>query len=266
MGDVGGVARPNFQQLSHEPPDPGEGEDSMEESEGEDMDDDCMEGSEAEEDCQGTVVPCTLQREEDLRQINEVVELMELGNRAQEEGRGFAGGIWVGWTDDVGEVEVMGSNMQYIHLKLKGNLPPWVLTVVYASPHSENRQRLWYELKSFSASLQEEWALIGDFNDILCASEKKGGAPFNPRKAQLFAERIDDCNLMELPTNGSRICFPEASIKNLTKMYSDHRSLLVNLYGTISRGRNRPFRFEAAWMLHRDFVDFVKESWTGDEH
>ncbi|KAF7812710.1 RNA-directed DNA polymerase [Senna tora] len=168
--------------------------------------DDTMEGRDSEDEELSTFVPCTIQREEDLRQIDEVVELLEMGPKAQGDGRGFAGGIWVGWNEDFSEVEVIESDLQYVHLKVREASQVW----------------------RFIDNVQDVWALIGDFNDILSASEKKGGAPFNLRKAQKFVERIDACNLMDMPTAGSRFTWRGPHTENRGKR---KRELLARLDG-----------------------------------
>lgn len=40
--------------------------------------------------------------------------------------------------------------------------------------------------------------LGGDFNEVLQASEKRGGLPASARKCALFQNRIDSCRLMDL--------------------------------------------------------------------
>ncbi|KAF7810471.1 ribonuclease H [Senna tora] len=218
MGDIDGESRQPLHFVPYEPPHPGDGDDSIEDNEDDAIEYDAMEGSDSEDEALGTFVHCTIQREEDLRQINEVVELgagnksfsnsfnmyvqsnrpnlvalLETKcnkNKAQsifeivgmckffcQEGRGFAGGIWVGWTEDFGEVEVIRSDMQYVHLRVKESTQAWILTIIYASPQSETTHTLWQELKRSSENLQVDWALIGDFNDILGASKKKVEPP-----------------------------------------------------------------------------------------
>lgn len=56
--------------------------------------------------------------------------------------------------------------------------------------------------------------------------------------------------------------FPEAKVVHLPKFRSDHCPVLVKLQPTISNTRiNPPFRFQAMWMHHAEYADFVKQSW-----
>jgi hypothetical protein len=59
-------------------------------------------------------------------------------------------------------------------------------------------------LKDIATSNRDPWLLAGDFNDILGANEKKGGAPICLRKCLKFKERIDACQLMDLGAIGSK--------------------------------------------------------------
>ncbi|CAN1130945.1 hypothetical protein LINPERHAP2_LOCUS6127 [Linum perenne] len=53
--------------------------------------------------------------------------------------------------------------------------------------------------------------------------------------------------------------FPEASTYHLKRLKSDHRPILIRL--TTMSGKvcaNRPFRFNAAWLSHEDFLPMIK--------
>ncbi|KAF7834641.1 zinc ion binding nucleic acid binding protein [Senna tora] len=83
--------------------------------------------------------------------------------------------------------------------------------------------------------------------------EKKGEAPFNPTKAARFADNVNMCGLVEVPSIATVITLPQ--------VYSDHHPLLVNLHGNPSKKNDRPFRFEIAWMQDKDFQKFVNDNW-----
>ncbi|KAJ9186725.1 hypothetical protein P3X46_002268 [Hevea brasiliensis] len=60
-----------------------------------------------------------------------------------------------------------------------------------------------------------------------------------------------------------RLRFKEASIFHLPCLYSDHRPILVQL-NTLgaSHASNRPFKFQAAWMTHELFGQFMLDKWS----
>lgn len=129
--------------------------------------------------------------------------------------------------------------------------------------------------------------LIGDFNEILLPSEVRGGN-FYINRAQKFGDMMDSCNLLDLgfkgPTHTSHRCvnglkkiskrldrvlvdydwrtqFPEASCIHLHRQYSDHNPLHVKLHIVSQFRGSHPFRFEAAWASHPQFLDIVKKAW-----
>ena len=189
---------------------------------------------------------------------------------------GFAGGI---------EVEVRLNHKQFIHFKISKNknFVLWI-TAVYASPNPIVKKQLWNHLDSLAISVKEPWLIGGDFNSILYASEKQGGAAGQPRGCGLFRQWFDDNQIFYLKFKGPRftwsrgfllkrldraLCnnewllkFTDNSVLYLPKVASDHRLFLVR-FGRIVRGHhgNRPFRFLASWLTNDQFNNFVKQTW-----
>ena len=92
------------------------------------------------------------------------------------EARGFSRGIWVFWNDGI-DVQIIENHKQFVHLHVldeKGHVS--VVTAVYASPIPSNSKLLWYELDRISQSMSFPWLIGRDFNAILHAFKKKGGA------------------------------------------------------------------------------------------
>ncbi|KAH9788525.1 reverse transcriptase domain-containing protein [Citrus sinensis] len=197
---------------------------------------------------------------------------------------GFAGGIWLLWQNVI-EVEVRLNHKQFIHFKISKNknFVSWI-TAVYASPNPMVRKQLWNHLDSLALSVKEPWLIGGDFNSILYASEKQGGAAGQSRGCGLFRQWFDDNQIFDLKFKGPRftwsrgfllkrldraLCnnewllkFTDNSVLHLPKVASDHRPVLVR-FGRIVRGHhaNRPFRFLASWLTNDQFNNFVKQTW-----
>ncbi|GAU49475.1 hypothetical protein TSUD_91470 [Trifolium subterraneum] len=99
----------------------------------------------------------------------------------------------------------------------------------------------------------DPWLLMRDFNEIIRPSEQKGGT-FSHSRAEVLLNVMDNCNLVDVNTNGgtftwSRPCtdnrmvfrkldrvvadvpwcmaFPEAAVEVLCKFHSDHNPLLL---------------------------------------
>ncbi|CAL1375682.1 unnamed protein product [Linum trigynum] len=75
------------------------------------------------------------------------------------------------------------------------------------------------------------------------------------------AGRID----RSLCNSNWNLAFPDSSVHHLPRLHSDHLPILTSS-STLSNphSTNKPFRFEAAWVLHNQFVDFFVDSWKND--
>ncbi|XP_028805248.1 uncharacterized protein LOC114760152 [Neltuma alba] len=210
-------------------------------------------------------------------------------------GLGFFGGIWIGWREEKAHLELLELNEQFVHLSVSyGGEEAWKLTVAYVTPRYREKQVFWDHMARLSREMEGVWIVIGDLNDIRRDLEKQGGAPRNEKRCTIFNDNIDACNLLEVETWGSRftwkgplipgfariyerldraLCnidwrtrFPEAVLKNLVRLKcSNHCPILLCLDDNECGLGERPFRFEAAWLLHEDFRKFMEENWRKKE-
>jgi hypothetical protein len=207
---------------------------------------------------------------------------------------GFAGGIVVVWKEDYLKVELQCKKFQFIHLQMcYSNGINWFFSPIYASPNEDNRGALWEDLKSIAASMNAPWLLAGDFNDISSEDEKKGGAAVSLRKCNTFKKRIEDCNLMDLGSVGSkytwrgpifhggqqiferldramsnenwRLMFPDGYVKVLPRVdFSDHHPILISPADGSHPIAPKQFRFESAWLLEDSYMSMLNDCWNGD--
>jgi exonuclease III len=207
------------------------------------------------------------------------------------ETNGYTGGIIVAWKKESIGVDLLYTHFQFLHLKVTlqaGKI--FFLTTVYASPHEEGRNALWREIKHISRDMTGEWLLVGDFNDIMKPSEKKGGVPASQRQCDKFVDRINECQLLDcgaigpqftwygpkfhggdriferldraLANDDWRIGFPNAVVKVLPRVtFSDHHPLLIQLLGSGIFQRARTFKFESAWLLDSSYEEMWKSWW-----
>ncbi|XP_061348232.1 uncharacterized protein LOC133293658, partial [Gastrolobium bilobum] len=77
-------------------------------------------------------------------------------------------------------------------------------------------------------------------------------------------ELWDDLLNISLHCNGPcwKTTFTDAGVKVLPRIYSDHSPILVYLTNLDTGWKNRPFRFEIAWMEHYNFTQFLARSWN----
>jgi len=131
---------------------------------------------------------------------------------------------------------------------------------------------------------------MGDFNEIASPGEKKGGMQADIRKCLQFNNWINECSLMEVTTWGTkftwrgpqwngrdkvfkkldrvlcnvswRLRYHEGFAKVLSRMHFNHHPIILLTEGETNIGRNRSFRFEAAWTTHENFHHFLKDNWV----
>ncbi|XP_062006021.1 uncharacterized protein LOC133723219 [Rosa rugosa] len=205
------------------------------------------------------------------------------------EADGFSGGLWLLWNSSRIKIDFIDENFQSIFVKvtLPGK-PSWMLTVVYASPTRTTRASLWPYLDHLSASFNLPWMLIGDFNELVSCADKNCG-PFTGRFGGL-REWINRNAMIDMGFHGScftwsnnrikerldrgfcnvswRATFDEAFIQHLPKTRFDHCPIIMQLFSNNFVNREAaPFRFQAMWFSHDNYVDFVSNTWsslTGD--
>ncbi|MCH79376.1 endonuclease/exonuclease/phosphatase family protein [Trifolium medium] len=215
----------------------------------------------------------------DPTKLRRTFQLLGYEGFVASEVNGYAGGIIVAWKEDSINVQLGMKKFQFLHMRVQLlNKQQWFFTAIYASPNEENRRTMWEDLKNIADSMNCPWLLAGDFNDIACAAGKKGGAPVSIRRCNLFKDRINACNLLDLGAVGSkytwrgpiyhggqriyerldralsndmwRLLFPEAFVKILARLdYSDHHPILINLTDTPHPVAPRQFGFESAWLI-----------------
>ncbi|KAL5818956.1 hypothetical protein ACOSQ4_022798 [Xanthoceras sorbifolium] len=163
----------------------------------------------------------------------------------------------------------------------------WVLTIIYASPNISLRKKLWNYLQTIRDYFKGSWMIVGDFNEITCNAEKRGGRAKFSRSG--FAEWIHKDNLMDMGFIGQnftwmtrrgigeeiwerldralcspdwRLLYGEGFVKHLPRINSDHCPLLMSLTSRhIPEGKLKPFRFEAMWLKHSNFNEVVSNNW-----
>lgn len=84
------------------------------------------------------------------------------------------------------------------------NTPPWFLSAIYALPNHGFWLHLWEYLICMARLVMVPWMLIGDFNQILCADENRGGRPTAAANMTLFVDMIQQCSLHDLGFDGPR--------------------------------------------------------------
>ncbi|XP_061342988.1 uncharacterized protein LOC133289134 [Gastrolobium bilobum] len=164
-------------------------------------------------------------------------KIKQLGfkNYLIEDAVGFMGGIWICWNDDSFKISLIEKINQFIHVLCTcSNGASFLLTVVYGSPREEERNALWSDLRRISETISVLWAVVGDFNEILSANEKKGGAPINVAKCAKFMEVLDDCNIMDLGCHGAKYTWRGSKWLHLERVFNRLDRIYANALWTIA--------------------------------
>jgi hypothetical protein len=165
----------------------------------------------------------------------------------------------------------------------------WRLTGFYGFPGSGRRRDSWNFLRNLSRASTLPWCVIGDFNDILSDSEKKGrtvrsswlingfrsavsesglsdvhmeGYPFTWFKSLGTIRAVEEKLDRALATESWFNFFPNAIVENLSVPGSDHYPImLIREPGPRNRRVQSKFKFENAWLVDPEFHDFVCNKW-----
>ena len=128
-----------------------------------------------------------------------------------------------------------------------------LVSFVYALNVGNLKNELWKYLVTFRDSVSKPWCLVGDFNETLFPSDRKGSSQITSSMKR-FKNCIDCCDLIELPLNGRKFTwsqgnaasridriflsgdwlqpFPSSTLFGLSKYSSDHRPLHLLLDST----------------------------------
>lgn len=122
---------------------------------------------------------------------------------------GLSGGLALFWRGEV-KVEVNKSSLSHIDMVVRGgdNLGQWHLAGFYGNPDTALRAESWKLLRELSGLYPLPWLIIGDFHEIVCASEKVRGTVRPNKQMARFKEAIDFCCLRDVGFVGPKYMWP----------------------------------------------------------
>lgn len=131
--------------------------------------------------------------------------------------------------------------------------------------------------------------MCGDFDEILYASEKKGGEARVESRMEMFHEALISCNLVDVRYSSSWFTwergnsmetniretldrgvandlwlgmFLDMGLYHLPTLVFDHCPFLLDLNCSINPNRYNNFRFEGWWMMEDSFEREVSTIWN----
>ncbi|KAJ0578263.1 putative RNA-directed DNA polymerase [Helianthus annuus] len=196
---------------------------------------------------------------------------------------GLSGGLVSVWDKGCFEKETVIKNRNF--LMIVGRLKEGYLKVnmvnVYGPKTRVQKQLVWQSLKGFMEAIEGLWIIMGDFNTVRSADERKNTI-FTKATAKDFNEFIDEMGLVEYPLLGRKFTFlagkgkadkqskmdrtlvcggvlnkwPNASLRALPRGFSDHCPLILHM---VSRNFGpKPFRWSNSWTTKEGCVDLVQ--------
>ena len=110
---------------------------------------------------------------------------------------GHSGGLAMIWDSSLSCLISSFSN-NHINLIISESTGDWRLTCYYGFPERHRRRSSWTLLRALAICSSLPWVCIGDFNDLLSPSDKKGGVAHPNWLFRGFHGALTDCSLNEL--------------------------------------------------------------------
>ncbi|XP_074342384.1 uncharacterized protein LOC141679922 [Apium graveolens] len=232
---------------------------------------------------------------ETLAKKSRVIEVCKTINYAGcwvVESQGQSGGLALIWKNE-GSCTLRESNTHFIDFEVENEqVGRWRYTGFYGCPEWGRKRESWNVLRTLAEKSNLPWCVIGDFNNLMYANEKRGGPEYPRSMLTGFVETLMECNLMDLGFTGERYTweksrgtshwvqerldrgvatqawsdlFPDAEIKVLEVAPSDHLPLNLQLNRQVYMPKAKRFRFENVWIKEKDCLQLIKNSWASTE-
>ncbi|XP_019165702.1 PREDICTED: uncharacterized protein LOC109161665 [Ipomoea nil] len=204
---------------------------------------------------------------------------------------GLSGGLALLWrANNTARLISYSTNYVDVEVTIPG-FEKWRMTRFYGFSQRGQRRDSWDLIRSLAGRSDLPWVMIGDFNDLLFQSEKRGGNPHPERLLHGFDETIEECGLAQMHMMGYPFTWekgkctpnwieerldkvlasqswrenvPDASVQNILTRKSDHSALFLGILNLRERtgGLRRGFRFEMAWLHDEGCRGVVERAWS----
>ena len=102
------------------------------------------------------------------------------------------------------DVSIIAKETRIMHCLVhdKLNAKECLLSAVYASARENQKDTFWEHLYHLHNSIDKPWCIMGDFNEMLNASEKIGGTPLTSSKLQRLNDFLHYSNSFDATVQG----------------------------------------------------------------
>jgi hypothetical protein len=167
---------------------------------------------------------------------------------------GTRGGLAILWKEEI-QVTVQSSSVAHIDATFRViGITGWHFIGFYGHPETAKRGDSWILLKRLQQYDDMPWLVVGDFNEILEASEKMGRIERQWYQMEAFRQALSNCALQDMGFQGNRftwwngrngddcvyerldrgVCsaawnllFPCTQVRHIPFANSDHDAILV---------------------------------------
>lgn len=120
------------------------------------------------------------------------------------ESQSHGGGLALLWKNE-GACHINKVDIHYIDFEVENDqIGRWRYTGFYGCPERIRRRESWSKIRSLATSSHLPWCIIGDFNDLTHADEKRGGRDHPYYLLNGFVKTIRDCQLIDLGFVGDK--------------------------------------------------------------
>ncbi|XP_019177748.1 PREDICTED: uncharacterized protein LOC109172953 [Ipomoea nil] len=167
---------------------------------------------------------------------------------------GLSGGLALLWrANNTTRLISYSTNYVDVEVTMPG-CEKWRMTGFYGFSQRGQRRDSWDLIRTLVGRSNLPWVMIGDFNDLLYQSEKRGGNPHPLSLLHGFGETIEECGLAQMPMMG----YPFTWEKGKGTPNCIEERLDKERTGGLRRG----FRFEMAWLHDEGCRDVVEKAWN----
>jgi exonuclease III len=195
--------------------------------------------------------------------------------------KGKSGGLALFWQESF-HVSIQNYSKNHINAVIYSEALDvrWKFSGFYGNPEVCKRWESWALLRHLESFSPIPWLCCGDFNEILDASEKRGGARRPETQMKEFQNALEHCRLCDMGSwytwsnkrhddyfTEERLdrmvanlefasLFPRLCVEVIAARTSDHAPLFCSLQGFTGGQRmgRKIFRFEAWWQKEHGFA------------
>ncbi|XP_074344595.1 uncharacterized protein LOC141683745 [Apium graveolens] len=118
------------------------------------------------------------------------------------QGHREGGGLALFWKNE-DAVQIIDSSNNYIDFEVSNDqVGRWRYTGIYGYPEIRRRVEAWNMISMLAQKPSLPWCMIGDYNDLMFDSEKKGGRKQPRALLQGFSDIVANCGLIDFGYEG----------------------------------------------------------------